>query len=262
MPARRMERFIQGPVLQKANPLDGPLKTPSRQPQRIVERIPPSPQSSVFSSRSSISTISTIDSIRSVTFLEPSMNHAQEVPPLSEEEVAKTWWTKEDIEQFQVTADSLVKSLQKRPNMAASSSSSSSSKSSPSTYTEVLNRIYDQCCSKSGDANQDDCEELIKWQRNSHGRRGLESKILATMNEDRAYRKEAVVHAVLTLQGNDTIDPVIKAESIRRCSERMTQPARSFARVIALADEGCQKPIEKRPRIRVAARTTTRMTIM
>ena len=257
MPARRMERFVQGPALQRANPFDGPFKTPSRQSQRIVERIPPSPQSSFFSSRSSISTISTTDSIRSVTFVETSMNQQQEIPSLSEEEVGKTWWTKEDIEQFQVTADKLVKSLQKRPNMAASKSTSNSSSSS---YTDVLNRIYNQCCSKNGDSNQDDCDELIKWQRNSHGRRGLETKILATMNEDRTYRKEAVVHAVLTLQGNDTIDPVIKAESIRRCSERMTQPARSFARVIALADEGCQKPIEKRSRIRVAR--TTRMTIM
>ena len=272
MTVRTMERLIQDPLrVRKASQFDAAeinvgsvrvlgshLKVPyqlqeqRQEPQylrRAVDRRSPSSQSSsssFFSSASSIDSISTTETTRSVSFAsDASMNQVQDLPSISAEESSKIWWTTEDIEQFQSTADLFVKSLEKRPNMTAGTSASS--------YSDVVNRLYAQCCDTKPEDQNLVNDDLVQWQRKSHCRRGLESKILKTMNDDRTYRREAVVHAVLTLQGNTTINPAIKAESIRRCSERMTKPARSFARAIAIADEACMKPIEKVRRSRIRA---------
>jgi hypothetical protein len=172
---------------------------------------------------------------------------------MTETEKKNLWWRKDETAIAKQCIATICDTTPCRPNCLGASSSSS--------YISVLGRVYDQCHDSrtaSSPVDENDQKLLSQWARNSHFRRGLETRIIGSTTsirgEHRKAGRETLVYAVQLLHKNKMIDVETKAEVIRKCSERMSRGARLFAQSLAQADVESIKP---RPKLSPVRRLTT-----
>jgi hypothetical protein len=162
---------------------------------------------------------------------------------MTETERNSCWWSEDETAIAKQSVDTVCHTTPRRPNCGDSSSS----------YISVLGRVYDQChdskSTESSPVDENDQKLLSQWARNSHCRRGLETRTLESTRGQRKAR-ETLVYAVRILHKNKLIDVETKAEGIRKCSERMSRGARLFAQSLAQADVESIKPRPKPSRVR------------
>jgi hypothetical protein len=167
---------------------------------------------------------------------------------MTETEKNTLWWSEDETAIAKQCIATICDTAPRRPNCGDSSSS----------YISVLGRLYEQChdskSTESSPVDENDQKLLSQLARNSHFRRGLETRIIeSTIREQRrkAGARATLVYAVQLLHKNKTIDVESKAEVIRKCSERMSRGARLFGQSLAQADVESIKP---RPKLSSRAR--------
>jgi hypothetical protein len=161
---------------------------------------------------------------------------------MTETEKNTLWWSEDETAMAKQCIATICDTAQCRPNCGDSSSS----------YISVLGRLYEQChdsksTEESSPVDENDQKLLSQLARNSHFRRGLETRTIeSTIREQRKARaRETLVYAVQLLHQNKAIDVESKAEVIRKCSERMSRSDRLFAQSLAQADVESIKPRPK-----------------
>ena len=142
----------------------------------------------------------------------------------------------------------------RRRKLMSSMSTRPRSKNATQPHHTLLLRIVDACQQTSDDQIEPEPTEDIKlltaWHRNTYSKRGLEQLVLNSSERNRSI-VATIVHASSMVRHNAKIDEATKAESVRACSERLTKPARLFARALGKADASCvlvQGPVKRRAR--------------
>lgn len=106
----------------------------------------------------------------------------------------------------------------------------------PYSYQRVILRTYEVCRSvvSEFDGNvlgQEERKHLNRWCEYAPTRLGLEKWAVRHISKERSMRRSEMVETVLGMQESGA-----DAESIKRCSERISRPARLFSRCIAQAN--------------------------
>jgi hypothetical protein len=193
---------------------------------------------------------------RQVRFATVKTKVLDEVSPASQmtkEEKNTIWWSQSEYYEFEHCNGRLCATMTAGRPTNKNRVDETSATLDRSSYHALLNRVYGSCLKATTEnlsevITNSDRDELAKWARNSHFRRGLEGRFL---KEDAAGPREMVAHTVLLLHKNaDILNTDAKNESIRTLCERLSRPSRLFAQALAQADAECVKPKPERCRIR------------
>uniref|UniRef100_A0A7S1VNM4 Uncharacterized protein n=1 Tax=Grammatophora oceanica TaxID=210454 RepID=A0A7S1VNM4_9STRA len=158
------------------------------------------------------------------------------------EDKRRIWWQNSDYQIFKQTGRLIAREIQRRQDVRQTSS--------PNSYMSIMARTYSAChqpnlrddespiCSR-------DKRTLQQWTEVGMCRRGLEKWSIPQMTRDRFKRKAMVIHTVLDLQKRlrasrsrlNFPNQHGGEELMRVASERLTKPARLFARAMGEADE-------------------------
>jgi hypothetical protein len=155
------------------------------------------------------------------------------------------WWNREELNESLESIHMIMRSMSKRPR----------SKNGTVPHHTLLYRIDDTCMVAAQEQTEPDNSEDIKllsdWHRNTLSKRGLEKLVLNSGERNRKII-ETIVHATTMVSKNENINEGTKAESIRVCSERLTKPARLFARALGEADASCSVSVTHKRGVRRA----------
>eukprot|EP00522_Entomoneis_paludosa_P015807 CAMPEP_0172453110 /NCGR_PEP_ID=MMETSP1065-20121228/10570_1 /TAXON_ID=265537 /ORGANISM="Amphiprora paludosa, Strain CCMP125" /LENGTH=215 /DNA_ID=CAMNT_0013205279 /DNA_START=85 /DNA_END=732 /DNA_ORIENTATION=- len=113
----------------------------------------------------------------------------------------------------------------------------------PKAFPNVMNRIYDACCSAAmnnnnniSDIDSQDANCLADWLSVSYGRIGLERMCVRAIRNDKFPRRHELVDTVLEIQqemmGHDEDQ---KAQFMALAAQQITRPSRLFAVHLARA---------------------------
>jgi hypothetical protein len=163
---------------------------------------------------------------------------------MNEEEKNTLWWNKEELKETYESVYKLMRSYAKRPR----------NNNSTQAYHTVLYSILEACKDMDqelGALDSEDMSALADWHRNSLSKRGLEKLVLNSFESNSKIRA-TIAHATSLVHNNANIDETVKAESIRVCSERLTRPARAFARALGAVDAASVLTLQEGPRVRRA----------
>ena len=142
------------------------------------------------------------------------------------------WWSNDELGENLESIRMLMCSMARRPR----------SKNATQPHHTLLHRLDETFQQISEDQiewdDNEDIKELCAWHRNTYSKRGLEKLVLNSGERNRSI-VATIAHANSMVRGNSNIDEWAKAESIRACSERLTKPARLFARALGYADASC-----------------------